>query len=75
MMLGLKSGSRQTVSMLSHHVIARYFKFVPKLLEDAWACMRLELYGCDSNKGKFHSIVVKGHIFDSIFFPKYYTKI
>jgi len=52
MMLGLKSGGSETVSMLSHHVTARYFKFIPKLIAEKWACMRLEMYGCDSNKGK-----------------------
>eukprot|EP00111_Clytia_hemisphaerica_P010409 TCONS_00030414-protein len=50
MIFGTKSRSRETITKLSHHITARYFRIEPKHWkgtgESDWACLRMEMYGC-----------------------------
>ena len=52
MLFGTNSNSEETISQLSHHVTARYFRFEPKVWNDRWACLRIEMYGCASDQSE-----------------------
>ena len=53
LLYGTKKRWHETVTKLSHPIEGRYFKLLPKhWTTDGYACMRLEMYGCDANVGK-----------------------
>ena len=52
MIFGTKSRRSETITKLSHHVTARYFRIEPKHWGSDWACLRMEMYGCQPDLGK-----------------------
>ena len=58
-LLGARRRGKAIRRELTPRVTAQYFKFIPKYwTKDAHACMKLEMYGCDSSEGENYSLQI-----------------